>query len=547
MIAIQQNKAILAEILRHGLQAVAEQMGAALVRTAYSVNIRSRRDFSCAVFDARGRLIAQAEHIPVHLGLFGGLIERCRARSGDLPVGAMWIVNDPWISGSHLPDVTIVAPVDVDGARIGYVANMAHHVDVGGAAPGSLSLGTHEIAQEGLRMPPLLLLRDGAIDPTIVALVAGASRLPDMVSGDLLAQVAANWTGVQRLTSLYGRIGTGAFEGAVETLLAATAERLRRRLASLEERSATCSEILEWDTDGQERDLVIRVTLAIRDGVIHADFSGTSPQIAGPVNATWLITTSCLLYVAKTYLDPDLPSNQGLADVIALDSDEASLVNAREPAAVALCTSITSQRTCDVLIAAFNQLMPEQAMAASSGSMNALVVGGYDPVRNCNFSYVETHGGGQGALSDADGADATHTHMTNTANSPIEQMEREYPFLVRRYGLVERSGGAGRHRGGHGLVREIELLADCVVTVHMDRTRHRPWGIAGGQAAGRSSLTVTLDGTSRKLPGKTTCFVQRGSVLTFSTAGGGGYGALSDRPAEMQQHDERCGLVARSA
>lgn len=535
--------AILAEVVRHGLQAVAEEMGAALMRTAHSVNIRDRRDFSCGVFTSSGELAAQAEHIPVHLGLLSGLVMRVREYlGGDLPAGCMLVTNDPWLTGSHLPDVVLIAPVDDGGERLGYVANMAHQVDLGGAAPGSLSLASSEIFHEGLRVGPLLLVRDNEIDERIVDLFRINSRIADTVVGDLLAQAAANTTGLKRLIELVSRIGKNHFIAATAFLRDVTARRLGECIAQIGERTASFEDVLEWKDAEGPVDLPIRARVTASRGRLTVDLSGTADQVSGPINAPRPITLSAVLYVVKTMLDPEVTSNAGLMDHIDLVTRPGSLVDARFPAAVALCTSITSQRLCDVLIGAFNLLLPGKEMAASTGSMNALIVGGTDPRSQRAFSYVETCGGGQGALSDIDGADGVHTHMTNTANSPVEAIERAYPLTVFRYGLVEGSGGAGKYRGGHGLVREIRLDADATVTVHLDRTRHRPWGVRGGGSGGLSRLVVRKDDKVELLAGKCTVALPAGTVITVETAGGGGWGDATQRPQVDIERDEREGL-----
>ena len=371
---------ILAEVVRHGLQAVAEEMGAALIRTAHSINIRDRRDFSCGVFDARGQLIAQAEHIPVHLGLIAGVVSRTIASLGeDIAPSTMVVTNDPWLTGSHLPDVVVIAPVDAEGERLGYVANMAHQVDLGGFAPGSLALGTVDITQEGLRVPPMILVRDGAVERSTLSLFRLASRTPDMVAGDLLAQAAANTTGARRLAGLVERTGKQRFGSAVTTLLSTTEKRLEAAFRELEGRKGTFADTLEWNEDGKDVDLTVRVAVTIADGKLHADFAGTSGQVAGPVNAPVFLTASCVLYVVKAMLDPDIPSNAGLFRRIVLSTPDRSIVSAAAPSPVALCTSITSQRITDALIGAFNQIRPEKPIAASTGSMNALILGGANP------------------------------------------------------------------------------------------------------------------------------------------------------------------------
>lgn len=519
---------ILVEVVRHGLQAVAEEMGAALARTAHSVNIRDRKDFSCGIFTADGRLAAQAEHIPVHLGLLAGVVERaCSQMRSDIPGDAMLVFNDPWLTGSHLPDVVVVAPVDHEGRRIGYVANMAHQVDVGGHAPGSLSLGATTIFHEGFRIPPLMLVRDGEIDRAILRLFRINSRTPDEVIGDLLAQAAAAATGSRRLVDLVERTGWRRYADAAAALIRTTSHRLATRIADLPQKTAAFADVLEWEVDGTPVEIDIRATVTAAGDRLVVDFAGTGAQVAGPLNATRPLTLSCVLYVVKAMLDPGLASNAGLAEQIELRTEPGTLVDAQFPAAIGLCTSISSQRFCDVLIGAFNQLVPERAMAASTGSMNALLVGGIDPRTGRRFSYVETYGGGQGALATMDGADGVQCHMTNTANSPVEVIERAYPVSVLRYQLLDGTGGAGRWRGGCGMTRELRLEAPATVTLHLDRTYHLPWGIAGGRPGSHSGAVAVIDSVERALPGKCTVDLPAGTVIRLRTAGGGGYG----RPA----------------
>lgn len=517
---------IIAEVVRHGLQAVAEEMGAALIRTAHSINIRDRRDFSCGVFDATGQLIAQAEHIPVHLGLLAGVVQRTISHLGeDIASDTMIVTNDPWLTGSHLPDVAVIAPIDMDGTRLGYVANMAHQVDLGGMAPGSLALGTVDITQEGLRVPPTILVRNGQIERSTLSLFKLASRTPDMVAGDLLAQAAANTTGARRLAALVERTGRERFVAAVETLLVTTEKRLETALRRLEGKAGRFSDILEWNEDGENVDLTVCVRLSVADGRLIADFEGTSGQVVGPVNAPEFLTASCVLYVLKTMLDPDIPSNAGLFRRIDLRTPERSIVSAAPPSPVALCTSITSQRVTDALIGAFNEICPDRPIAASTGSMNALILGGLNPATGHSYSYVETYAGGQGGLPGKAGASGVHCHMTNTANSPVELIEREYPLTVLQYGLVDGSGGAGKFPGGLGLRRTILVNADSVLTVHLDRTRHRPWGVLGGKPAEGSCITASDKDGVRTLPGKSTTRIRAGTTITMETAGGGGWGA----------------------
>ncbi|MFD2173994.1 hydantoinase B/oxoprolinase family protein [Rhodobacter lacus] len=516
---------ILAEVVRHGLQAVAEEMGAALIRTAYSINIRDRKDFSCGVFDAKGQLIAQAEHIPVHLGLLAGVVERVLEELGhEIAPGTMVVTNNPWLTGSHLPDVVVIAPVHAGARHLGYVANMAHQVDLGGLAPGSLALGTVDITQEGLRVPPMLLVRAGEIERATLELFKLASRTPDMVAGDLLAQAAANTTGARRLAALIERTGQERFEAAVETLLATTEKRLETAFRALEGRKGCFTDTLEWQDEAGPVDLPVSVALSIAEGRLTADFTGTAAQVAGPINAPVFLTASCVIYVIKTLLDPEIPSNAGLFRRITLNAPERSLVNAKPPVPVALCTSIMSMRITDALIGAFNVLRPEAPVAASTGSMNALILGGFNPATGRAYSYVETYAGGQGGLKGMAGASGVHCHMTNTANSPVELIEREYPLTVLDYALVDGSGGAGQFPGGLGLRRTIAVNADSVLTVHLDRTRNHPWGVEGGAPGGNSRILLCDGAGEHALAGKSTTAVKAGSIISMETAGGGGWG-----------------------
>jgi N-methylhydantoinase B len=543
---------VLVEVVRNRLQAVAEEMGVALARTAHSVNIRDRHDFSCGVYRPDGRLAAQAEHIPVHLGLLCEVVPRILGAWGaPLRPGDMLVTNDPYITGSHMPDVVVFAPVHDGSELLGYVANMAHQVDVGGQAPGSLSMASTEIFHEGLRLPPLLLCREEEVDRGIVRLVQANSRTPDEVAGDLLAQVAANMTGIRRVLELAHKIGRDTLDHCTAQLLAATTRRLAGRIAEMPERRVEFADVLEWDRGGTPGELRVQVAVARRGDRLAFDFAGTSPQVAGPINTARPLTLSCLLYALKAVLDPEIPSNAGMVDCLEFATPPGSLVDARFPAAVALCTSITSQRIVDVILGALNQLVPERAMAASTGSMNALIIGGVDPRTGKGYSYVETYGGGQGALRTMDGADGVHTHMTNTSNSPVEMIERAYPLRVLRYALVPDSEGAGRFRGGVGMTRELLVRGDATVTIHLDRTRHQPWGIDGGQPASVSRCTVTAGDEMRTIPGKSTFTVADGAVIRLVTAGGGGAGNPSARSPEAIARDVRDGLVtserARSA
>jgi N-methylhydantoinase B len=536
---------ILVEVVRNRLQAVAEEMGVALSRTAHSVNIRDRKDFSCGVYTPQARLVAQAEHIPLHLGLLAHAVEPILKTWGrSLNPGDILVTNDPYLTGSHLPDVTVLAPAfDETGELIGYVANMAHHVDVGGDAPGSLSMRVRELAQEGLRIPPMLLQRGGTIDESVVRLFEANSRTPEDVAGDVLAQVAANITGVDRLRETSVKMSRDALLACSDDLILATARELSTLISHIPADTFTFTDALEWDVTADLQDLPITVSILRRDRHMIVDFTGTASQVEGPINATRALTLSCVLYAVKTMLAPYLPSNHGIAMCIDLRTPSGSLVDARYPAPVGLCNSITSQRIVDVLLGALGQIVPAGAMAASTGSMNGLIMGGPNPRTGRAYSYVETYGGGQGALMDMDGADGVHTHMTNTSNSPTEMIERAYPLRVLRYALVPDSEGAGRTRGGLGMTREVLLLGPATVSIHLERTRTRPWGVAGGHPALGSSCILVAGGKVRSVPGKATFSVEPGTVLRLTTAGGGGAGDPTLRRPEDVLWDVRNGLI----
>jgi N-methylhydantoinase B len=515
----------------HLLSSIAEEMGVVLWRSAFSPNIKERRDFSCALFDPQGQMVAQAAHIPVHLGSMP-LSVQAVVEALVLEPGDMAILNDPYRGGTHLPDITLVSPVYGPAERpsrlLGYVASRAHHADVGGMSPGSMPLA-QELYQEGLIIPPLKLYARGELNREVWHLLLANVRTPRERQADLRAQAAANRRGAARLLELAARYGEDQVGAMMEALLD-YAERLTRRLL----RQIPAGEYAfadRMDDDGVDPEPAwIRVSLRVSEGQVEVDFAGTSPQRKGGINAVYAITLSAVLYVIRSLLGVDAPTNGGCLRPITLLAPEGSLVNARPPAAVAAGNVETSQRIVDVLLGALAQALPERIPAASQGTMNNLAIGGWDPWRERPYTYYETLGGGAGAGPDGEGADGIHTHMTNTLNTPVEALEFAYPLRVERYQLRPGSGGAGRHRGGRGIRRDLRLLHEAQVSILSDRRKFAPYGLAGGKPGRRGRNLLLRGGKARQLPSKITFQARPGDLISIRTPGGGGYGALGKAP-----------------
>ncbi len=511
-------------LYQHLLAAVAEEMGAALGRTAFSVNIKERRDYSCAVFDGQGRLLAQAAHIPVHLGSMPVAVRAARER-GRLEPGDVVMVNDPYAGGTHLPDITLVEGVFLAGSRTPrfFVANRAHHADVGGMSPGSLPLASH-IVQEGLRIPPVYLTRGGRPVEDVWRLLLANVRTPEERRADLEAQVGANRVGARRLSELAERVGRRELFAYCAHLLDYAERGMREVLAAARPGTYRFEDFL--DDDGVSGKPA-RIAVALRfaggrsRGEVTVDFRGTAPQVAGPLNAVDAITTSCVLYALRCLAGEALPTNAGALRPIRIVAPLGTVVNARYPAAVSSGNVETSQRIVDVLFGALAKAFPGRLPAASAGTMNNLLFGAADG----SFTYYETIGGGHGASARGPGLSGRQSHMTNTLNTPIEAVEHAYPVRVLRYGLRAGSGGAGRHRGGAGIVREIEMRAEAQVTVVSERRRFAPWGLAGG-AGGRPGRNAVRrrDGRLEARPGKFQETLAPGEAVVIETPGGGGYG-----------------------
>jgi N-methylhydantoinase B len=513
------------EVFKHLLASIAEEMGVVLCRTGYSPNIKERRDFSCAAFDAEGHMIAQAAHNPDHLGAMPLSVQE-GIRSFSFSPGDMVILNDPYHGGTHLPDITLIAPVFVQNEGIeelfGFVANRAHHSDVGGMSPGSMPL-SEEIYQEGVIIPPLKIMERGAENKALMRLLLANVRTPEERAGDLRAQVSANYRGVERMRELVSRYGIQELGSYMQGLLEYAERMTRRLLADLPDGEYHFRD--RMDDDGISPEPVeIAVTITIRGEEATVDFSGSSPQVRGSINAVYAITLSAVHYVFRALIGLDIPSNSGCMVPIHVIAPEGSIVNARHPAPVAGGNVETSQRIVDVLLGALAQAVPERVPAASQGTMNNISIGGWDPERKRQYAYYETIGGGMGARPDRDGVDAIHTHMTNTLNTPVEALEFAYPFRVRHYGIRKGSGGDGRFRGGDGICREIEFLHEAKVTLLSDRRRFSPYGLMGGEPGSTGRNVLYRGEEEQELPGKVTLQVQKGDIISVQTPGGGGYG-----------------------
>jgi N-methylhydantoinase B len=516
--------------------AVAEEMGIALMRAAYSPNIKERLDSSCAVFDARARLVAQAAHIPVHLGSMPhaarAVLERGPFRPGDA-----LLVNDPYRGGTHLPDLTLVSPVFLSpgGAPDFFVASRAHHADVGGAAPGSMPLA-REIYEEGFRAPPVFLARDGRAERDVLALLMANVRTPDERRADLDAQLGAQITGTRRLAEMARRSGAAELAREAAALIAHGYRSMRAALARLPRGTFRFADVLDDDGLGHGP-IPIRLALTLGNGRARLDFGGSSPQVAGPVNAVEAVTRSASQYALRCVVGGDVPVNHGSFAAVEIRAPLGTVVNARPPAAVAAGNVETSQRIVDVVLGALARALPGRVPAASSGTMNNLLIGGVDPMRGRPFAYYETLGGGHGAGPGWNGESAMQAHMTNTRNTPIEALEHAYPLRVIETRIRSGSGGRGKWRGGDGIARVLRLEAAARVTVIAERRVRGPYGLGGGAsgAPGVNRVRVRSRAAPRRLPGKFQIDLEAGAELTVESPGGGGHG----RAAQARRRGSR--------
>jgi 5-oxoprolinase (ATP-hydrolysing) len=510
------------EIFKSLFHAIAEEMGSTLRRTAFSPNIKERRDYSCALFNATGEMIAQGDHMPVHLGSMP-LSVKAAIDSRDIQPGDMVILNDPYAGGTHLPDITLVSGVFDKGKLRFYVASRAHHSDVGGMSPGSMPIA-EEIFQEGLRIPPVKLVSGGKINRDVWELILLNVRTPVEREGDLAAMFAANRTGERRLTEVVEKYGHAAVDRYVQEILNYSERVTRRAIAAIPNGIYQAEDFL--DDDGvRARSIRVAVKIRIRGEVAEVDFSESDPQVEGSVNAVYAITVSAVFYVFRTLVDAPIPSNAGGMRPIRVVAPPGTIVNALPPAAVCGGNVETSQRIVDVLYKCLAQAVPGKVPAASQGTMNNLTFGGVDPRSGRSVAYYETVCGGMGARPHLDGISGVHTHMTNSLNTPVEAFENSYPARIVRYGLRRNSGGSGRSTGGDGVVREIRFLSRTQVTVLSDRRKIAPYGLSGGGSgkAGRNAV-IRSGGRVEEMPAKFAAWLEANDTLVIETPGGGGWG-----------------------
>jgi N-methylhydantoinase B len=518
---------IVAEIVGAALVYASEEMGLAVRNSAYSPNIKERLDHSCALFDRDGRLIAQAEHIPVHLGsLPWGLkrmLEIIAREHGGVREGEMWVANDPYVTGTHLNDVTLLRPIFDGGRLAAFAANKAHHADVGGAAPGSMPADAADLFAEGVVVPPMRLLREDRVVAETVALFRANSRTPDACSGDLRAQIAGNYTGERRLLELVNRYSAETFDEAVARALDGSERAMRAALRKIGDGVFYATDYLE-DRRGDPR-IAIALRLELRDGSALLDYTGTSTQCGFPLNAVFGVTLSGVYYALRAVTDPTIPMNEGCFRPVEVRVPEGTLLNPRRPAPVSGGNVETSMRNAEVVLQALACAIPERVPACSGGTMSNVMLGGTRPDGR-TWAFYETNGCGSGGRPNADGIDAIHCHMTNTLNTPIEAVEREFPLRITRYEIAEGTGGAGRHRGGNGLVRAIELTEGTgQATLLADRHKLQPPGAQGGEPGTCGRHTRTRDGSQTRIAAKASLPLRPGDTLTIQTPGGGGYGA----------------------
>ena len=534
-------------VIANGMLAVAEVMGEALVRSAFSPNIRERRDCSTGVFDAQGRLIAQAEHIPLHLGSMLGVVGAVLGKHSreSLCPGDAFVSNDPYLGGgTHLPDVTVASPFFFRGELAGFVANVAHHTDIGAQVPGGISGDARSIDEEGLRLPPTRLAAAGELCQDVIGLFMSRCRMPELRRLDLLGQLAANRVGLARLEELAERYSWATVREATESVLAATERRLR---AAVEAVPDGCYQA-EDEMEGIEEEgmIPIRVCVEVRGDRLRLDFSGSGPPSRGAINVPRNALLATVYYAVKAGLDPELPSNAGLHRAITVSVPEASILNARPPAAVGARTD-TCQQVAGRVIEAFSKAMPGRLPAPSNDASTAVVFSGVDPRSGREYVYVEAIAGGAGGGPEEDGLDGVQVHVTNTSNLPVESLEHAFPLLVERYEFLPDSGGAGQFRGGLGLRRDVRVIDhEATFSAHGDRHRKPSSGAAGGRPGACGAYLVN-PGTARerRLPSKVSgVILAPGDLVRIQTPGGGGYGSPAMRDRQRLRHELGAGLIS---
>lgn len=534
------------EIVGNLLLSIAEEMGATLIRSAYSSNIKERKDCSTAIFDVNGRMVAQAEHIPMHLGSMLGIIDEIIKKYpiDTLTAGDMFIANDPYAGGgTHLPDITVAAPVFDSGRLIAWVANIAHHSDVGGKVPGSTSGDAVSIFQEGIRIPPIKVIQGGKPIREIIDFILTNCRTPEERKGDLQAQFASNTVGARRVIEAYRKY-SDKLEECMYELQDYAARRLSAGIAKVPSGIYTFTDYM--DNDGiNDEPVKISVKITVDNGFMILDFSDTSPQVSGPINVTFNGLLATVFYSLKALIDPDIPSNAGIYRTFKVIAPKGTIVNAISPAPVGERID-TCQRVVDVIFGAMAKAIPERVIAACNSAVTTATFSGIDPRNEAFFVYLETIAGGSGASKRCDGMSGVQVHMTNTSNLPVEALEIEYPLLVERYTLRPDSGGAGKYRGGLGIQRDIRILNDGVTFSGLaDRQKIAPWGLEGAGEGACGAYYHIRDGVSRRIGSKSSNIeLKKGDVISILTPGAGGYGNPLEREPELVKKDVIEGKVS---
>ena len=531
------------EILSNALRSVTDETYVALMKSAYSTNIKERHDHSTAIMDPLGRLVVQAEEsLPIHIASMGGLMKALLAKHGNnIREGDLFVANDPHVAGgTHLPDVNLAMPVFIEGELFGFVCNIAHHADIGGMAPGSMAGGMSEIYQEGLRIPVIKLFREGELQQDLMDLLLLNVRVPDERRGDYHAQIAACRLGARRLGEVIEAHSAPVVRAAFDEIIVRTENRMRDAIERIPDGVYEFEDVM--DGDGIDvHDIPIHVRIEVEGRRARFDFAGTSKQVPGNVNVTFNATQASVCYSLKALLDPGVPNNEGVLNVAEIEVESGTLLNAAFPASVA-SRAHTCQRIVDVVFGALADALPNRVVAAANGANTTAVFAGIDPRTGSSYVYLETLGGGMGARPDRDGKDGVQVHITNTSNLPVEAIEAEYPLLVEEYSLVEDSAGAGQYRGGTGLRRSVRPVGhECVFNGVGERFRHRPWGLFGGAsgAAGQFRLREA-DGSTSRLPDKTDEIkVTPAQAVIVETPGAGGYGPPGERDADKRAEDRR--------
>lgn len=543
--------AIAMEVFSNRMLSITESMAIQMMRSSFSTQIKERRDFSVGIFDARGNLIAQGTHIPLHLGSLLGATEALLERYdvANMVEGDAFICNDPYLAGgTHLPDIAVITPVFIEGRIMAFAANIGHHSDIGGSVPGSISAKSRSVFEEGLRIPIIRIARAGVLDEDLLNLISNNSRLSEERRLDIQVQIAVNNRGGEETRALFTRMGLDAAQAAIEDLLFYTSERLRRRIETLPAGNFSFTTWLDDDGSGSDP-LPLVATVSPRGDTLHVDFGGTGPQAQGALNVPRNALRATVYYCIKALLDPELMANSGMFEPLVISAPKGSIANPNFPAACG-ARSITCQKLAGAVFGAFRNILPIERLVASSNDLLPTISFSASKSNGGLYHYGETIGGGSGARHDGDGMDAIHVHVTNSLNLPVEALESEFPFLCDEYSLVVDSGGAGRQRGGLGIARQIRALQDgTIVSVRSDSYIHGAEGIAGGGTGGLSTLTRNCASDRQEsLPLKVSYLViGAGETIRIHTPGGGGFGLPSERAVEDIARDLRDGMITRLA